>query len=72
MSVIFPKVTLVYFLWLSDSGRDRNVENKGVGEADRRDLLEKAKQNAVECLQVGFSCVEEIIVLIYFLNPFVL
>uniref|UniRef100_A0A8C4UGX5 Uncharacterized protein n=1 Tax=Falco tinnunculus TaxID=100819 RepID=A0A8C4UGX5_FALTI len=42
--------------------RDRNVENKGVGEADRRDLLEKAKQNAVRHIQVGFSAVEEIII----------
>uniref|UniRef100_A0A8D0EN12 Uncharacterized protein n=1 Tax=Strix occidentalis caurina TaxID=311401 RepID=A0A8D0EN12_STROC len=43
---------------------DRNVENKGVGEADGRDLLEKAKQNAVGHLQVCFSCVEEIIDLV--------
>uniref|UniRef100_A0A8B9F4G3 Uncharacterized protein n=1 Tax=Amazona collaria TaxID=241587 RepID=A0A8B9F4G3_9PSIT len=43
--------------------RDRNVENKGVGEANRRDLLEKAEQNAVRHLQVGFSCSEELIVL---------
>lgn len=39
------------------------MENKGVGETDRRDLLEKAKQNAVGHLQVGFGCVEDIIVL---------
>ena len=39
------------------------MENKGVGKADRRDLLEKAKQDAVRHLQVGFSHVEEIIVL---------
>lgn len=39
------------------------MENKGVGEADGRDLLEKAKQNAVRHLQVGFSCITEIIVL---------
>lgn len=42
------------FLGLSASGRDRNVENKGVGEADRRDLLEKAEQNAVRHLQVRY------------------
>lgn len=59
----FPNVTLGFVLWLLDSGRDRNVENKGVGEANRRDLLEKAKQNAVRHLQVGFSYLEELIVL---------
>lgn len=37
------------------------MENKGVGEADRGDLLEEAKQNAVGHLQVGFNCVVEII-----------
>uniref|UniRef100_A0A8C5IQL0 Uncharacterized protein n=1 Tax=Junco hyemalis TaxID=40217 RepID=A0A8C5IQL0_JUNHY len=34
---------------------DRNVEDKGVGEADRRDLLEKAEQNAVRHLQVRYT-----------------
>lgn len=34
------------------------MENKGVGEADRRDVLEKAKQDAVGHLQVGLSCME--------------
>lgn len=43
------------FLSLSAPGRDRNVENKGVGEADRGDLLEKAEQNAVRHLQVRYT-----------------
>lgn len=49
----FPTVTRVSLLWLPDSGRNRNVENKGVGEADGRDVLEEAKQDAVRHLQVG-------------------
>uniref|UniRef100_A0A493SZT8 Uncharacterized protein n=1 Tax=Anas platyrhynchos platyrhynchos TaxID=8840 RepID=A0A493SZT8_ANAPP len=55
-----------------DPGRDRNVENQGVGEADRRDILEEAKQDAVGHLQVGTTCVEDITVLAQSLNPFAL
>lgn len=47
---------------ISASGRDRNVENKGMGEADRRDLLEKAEQNAVRHLQVRHTT--EILILL--------
>lgn len=48
------------------------MENQGVGEADRRDILEEAKQDAVGHLQVGTTCVEHITVLAQSLNPFAL
>lgn len=52
-SAAFPRVTPVPFLQLSDPGRDRDVEDPGVGEAGGGDVLAATEQNAVGHLQVG-------------------